>query len=225
MCLITPLASSKPNPISRQLVITLKGAPVCLIKNGWHIRKCGVENPQMCIYPPRPLSVRKMSGKVTVINGNVQMTQTEFFCSKTRANSKWAYSRCVFAVKTGFLRHVIGNSEQKALVLYFGGMLRRASLQQCGPPWFHYDACSKAAGFTWYNLPVINSLERVQDLRGLGCFFFFLFLAGLEESSLCPRCHLLVPRQRIGYQLLIVLIRSCLCLFLHSIIVFLLANV
>lgn len=47
-------------------------------------------------------------------------------------------------------------------------MFGRASLGQRGP-WYYHTYWSKAAGFTWWNLPVINSLARVHSLWGHEC--------------------------------------------------------
>lgn len=76
---------------------------------------------------------------------------------------------------------------------YFGGMFGRASLWQCGP-WFYYGTCIKAAGFTWYNLPVINSLERVQSLWGNECLLCLKRVSSaLAGSFLALCCGIVYP--------------------------------
>lgn len=65
--------------------------------------------------------------------------------------------------------------------MYSGGMFGKVSLGQCGP-WCYETYCTKAVGFTWWNLPVINSLARVHrvyEAMNVYCMF--------EESFLCPR--------------------------------------
>lgn len=161
MCLIMPLASSKPNPISQQPVITLKG-PVCLIKNGWHIRGliyAGWKNPQICILF---LNLEK-AVFVTLINSNIQMKPREYYevFVETGAKSKCSNAGC-FCGKDGICVMWLVILSRGSRVVFWGHVWesKLTAVWSLVPLCYMYQSCS----FTRFNLPVINSLEGVQSL-------------------------------------------------------------
>ena len=104
---------------------------------------------------------------MTLINSQFPTTptpQTTFLLKGWRKScvSKCSNNGCVWRKDRIYVMSVV--ILPNAPMLHFGGLFGKASLGQ-HDSWYYETYSIKAVGFTWWNLPVINSLARVQRVN------------------------------------------------------------
>lgn len=105
---------------------------------------------------------------MTLINSNIQMKPREYYgvFVETRAKSKCSNAGC-FCGKDGICVMWLVIPRRGSRVVFWGHVWesKLIAVWSLVPLCYMYQSCS----FTWFNLPVINSLEGVQSSRCNDC--------------------------------------------------------